>query len=161
MILVDTNILSTFAKADRLDLLEKLFGEIHISPNVFDEVKRADELGYPHAKKILKWIKKDKILISCIKEDEVELLEDIPTSFGRGERDCMAVALKRDALIVTNERKVLNYCKKNDIDHVRLNTILRKLWKDDIIRKKDVRDLIQKIEENDNLIVTDKESIFS
>ncbi len=49
MILIDTNILSTFAKIDRLDLLEEVFGEMHISPNVLDEVKRAEELGYSHA----------------------------------------------------------------------------------------------------------------
>ncbi|MFO7992359.1 MAG: hypothetical protein R6U61_08745 [Thermoplasmata archaeon] len=161
MILVDTNILSTFAKIDRLDLLEKVLGEMHISPNVLDEVKRAEELGYSHAEKILKGIKEGKILISCIREDEVEFLEKVPSSFGRGERDCVAIALNRDALIVTNERRVLNYCKRNGIAHVRLNTILRKLWKDEIIEEKEVRDLIHKIEENDSLIIVDKESIFS
>ncbi len=161
MILIDTNILSTFAKIDRLDLLEEVFGEMHISPNVLDEVKKAEELGYSHAEKILELIRVGKIHISCPKEYEVELMDKIPSSFGRGERDCVAMALKRDALIVTNERKVLNYCEENRVAHVRLNTILRKLWKDDIMVEKEVRDLIHKIEENDNLIVADKESIFS
>lgn len=161
MILVDTNILSTFAKIDRLDLLEKVLGEMHISPNVLDEVKRAEELGYSHAKKILKLIRKGKIKISCPREEEVDFMDKIPSSFGRGERDCVAMALKRDALIVTNERKVLNYSEENAIAHVRLNTILRKLWRDDIMGKEEVRDLILEIEEKDNLIVTDKESIFT
>ena len=127
MILVDTNILSTFAKIDRLDLLEKVFGKMHISTNVLDEVKRAEELGYSHAERISKWIEDDKILISCVKENEVEFLDKIPYSFGRGERDSVAMALNRDALIVTNERKVLNFCRKKGIAHVRLNKILRKL----------------------------------
>lgn len=161
MILVDTNILSTFAKIDRLDLLEEVLGEMHISPNVLDEVKRAEELGYPHAEKILGWVKKDKILISCPQDDEVKLLDEVPFSFGRGERDCVAMALKRNALIVTNERKVLNYCKKKGIAHVRLNTLLRKLWKDEIMSQDEVRELIDEIEENDNLVVTEKKSIFS
>ena len=50
MILVDTNILSTFAKIDRLDLLEKVFGKMHISTNVLDEDEgspRLKPLGYP------------------------------------------------------------------------------------------------------------------
>ena len=161
MILIDTNILSTFAKIDRLDLLEEVFKEMHISPNVLDEVKRAEELGYSHAEKILELIRKGKIQISCPREDEIEFIDKIPSSFGRGERDCVAMALKRDALIVTNEGKVLNYCKQNGIDHVRLNTILRKLWIDEIIEQEDVRDLIHEIEEKDSLVVTDKESIFS
>ena len=41
MILIDTNILSTFAKIDRLELLFKVFNQetLYISPNVFQELK--------------------------------------------------------------------------------------------------------------------------
>ncbi|MFW6141608.1 MAG: hypothetical protein ACOC53_03510 [Candidatus Saliniplasma sp.] len=134
---------------------------MHVSPNVLDEVRRAEELGYSHAENILGGIKKDKILISCPQDDEIKLLDKVASSFGRGERDCMAMALKRDALIVTNERKVLNYCEENGITHVRLNTILRKLWIDDIMSQEKVRDLIHQIEEKDSLVITDKKSIFS
>nr|AGF93347.1 nucleic acid binding protein [uncultured organism] len=161
MILVDTNILSTFAKVDSLDLLRKMFGKMHISPNVFEEVKRAEELGYPHAENILAWVRDDIISIACPNESEIELMDKVPSSFGRGERDCVAMAMKRDALIVTNERKVLNYCEENDLAHVRLNTILRELCKKEIMKEKEVRFLINKMEEEDNLIITDISSIFS
>ncbi|MFP4001846.1 MAG: hypothetical protein ACLFSM_05830 [Thermoplasmata archaeon] len=161
MILVDTNILSTFAKVNRLDLLEEVLGNFHISPNVLEEVKRAEELGYPHAGEILEKVRNDEILIACPREKEVEVMDRLPTSFGRGEKDCLAIALKRDALIVTNEQKVLNYCKRNGVDSARLNTILRELLKKEDMEQEDVRNLIDEIEKKDNLVVTDKDSIFS
>lgn len=78
MILVDTNILSTFAKVDRLDLLIKMFGKMHISPNVFEEVKRAEELGYPHAENILAWVKDD---INKMEEEDNLIITDISSIF--------------------------------------------------------------------------------
>lgn len=46
--------------------------------------------------------------------------------------------------------------EENEIDHVRLNTILRKLWKDEIMGQDEVRELIDEIEEKDSLVVTEK-----
>ena len=51
--------------------------------------------------------------------------------------------------------------KKKGIAHVRLNTILRKLWKDEIMGQDEVRELIDEIEEKDSLVVTEKKSILS
>lgn len=79
MNLVDTNILSTFAKVGRLDLLKEVLGDIYISPNVLEEIERAEELGYSHAREILKWVRENKILIACPGEKEVRLMEDIPS----------------------------------------------------------------------------------
>ena len=48
MYLLDTNILSTFAKIKRMDILFKVFGEdrLFISPGVLSEIKLASERGY-------------------------------------------------------------------------------------------------------------------
>lgn len=51
--------------------------------------------------------------------------------------------------------------EQNGIDHARLNTILRELLKNEIMDEKGVRELIREIEHKDNLVVTDKEAIFS
>lgn len=48
MILVDTNILSSFAKIGRLELLFRVFNQktLYISPNVFQELKDARDKRY-------------------------------------------------------------------------------------------------------------------
>jgi predicted nucleic acid-binding protein len=55
MILVDTNILSTFAKIKRMDLIFKVFGKnCFISPNVLNEIKKAHQLGYEFSEIVIK-----------------------------------------------------------------------------------------------------------
>ncbi len=73
MVLLDTNILSTFALTDKLSLLWSLFEEdsIYISPNVLLEVNKAKIAGYNHANNILTAIKEDKIKILTPTPEEI------------------------------------------------------------------------------------------
>ena len=59
MILLDTNILSTFAKIERLELLFSVFNtrKLFISPNVFNELIDARRLGYKHVESIFDLIR--------------------------------------------------------------------------------------------------------
>ena len=61
---------------------------------------------------------------------------------------------------LVNDIKVTNYCEKNDIEYLDLNGILRKLWRNDILTKDDVRRLIKIMEKKDNLTIVSKDSIF-
>jgi predicted nucleic acid-binding protein len=45
-IIVNNTVLSNFASVSRLDLLEKIFDEIYISLEVYDEIKNGIEKGY-------------------------------------------------------------------------------------------------------------------
>ena len=41
----DTDILSTFGKIGRVDLLQRLFNEIYVAPAVYHELLRVEQLG--------------------------------------------------------------------------------------------------------------------
>lgn len=73
MILLDTNILSTFGKIDRLNLLFTVFGEepLFITPNVFKEVRKAEERGYEYAQKVFSMIIEKKIEIISLSDEEL------------------------------------------------------------------------------------------
>ena len=45
-VIADTDILSTFGKIGRLDLLQLLFGQVYIAPAVWRELGRAAHLGF-------------------------------------------------------------------------------------------------------------------
>ena len=160
MILIDTNIISTFGKIGRINLLFTLFqvDNLEISKNVFEEVKRAEELKYSYAKEILELVNKKKIKVVSIKNKSD--MSTIPPNFGDGERDSLALAKKYKAVFITNERRVINFCQRERIDVIDLNMILRALWKEEIYTKKEVKKLIEEIEKKDNLIITNKEQIF-
>lgn len=163
MILLDTNILSTFAKIQRLDLLFKVFDteKLYISPNVLEELEKAKEKNYKHADKIFELIQKEKIEIKTPTKKDLLNATELPKSFGPGETDSIAMCANNNWTFVTNEKIVNNYCKKKNIKSINLNHILRALWKLNILTKKEVKNLIKKIEEKDNLIITSKKEILS
>lgn len=97
MILVDTNIISTFMRIEKLDLLSKTFNarKMHISSNVFQELKVDKDRGHPHTKKLFHLIDDHKIEIVTPTKDELLHTVDLPESFGRGELDSIAICKKK------------------------------------------------------------------
>ena len=76
MILVDTNILSTFGKVGRIKLLFDLFQtKLSVSSNVFCEIFIAYENGYFFAESVLDCIKNEKIDVVAVDQDEVVSLD--------------------------------------------------------------------------------------
>ena len=162
MILLDTNILSTFGIIGKLELLFKIFrnGPICISPNVLFEIKKAHSFGYSYASSVLKLIEDEKIVLISITETELLLSYELPSSFGLGERDSIVIAKQRNFVFVTNEKKIINYCNREKIVCLQLNKLLRYLFIEGIMDKENINDLINDIESKDKLKIKNKEEIF-
>jgi len=162
MILVDTNILSTFGKVGRIKLLFDLFQtKLSVSSNVFYEISIAYEKGYFFAESVLDCIKNEKIDVVAVNQDDLPYMLGLPKSFGPGERDSIAMCKSRGYVFLSNEKKVYNYCKKHGIQCLLLPHILKSLWKENILDKEDVEELITEMESSDNIVIVNKDSIFS
>ena len=161
-VLVDTNILSTFAKIKRLELLFKIMdrGELYISTSVLHELDIAEKIGYDFVQIIFDYIDKERISTLSMDDEESDLFLDLPDSFGRGERESVAISKSRDYIFVSNETRVKNYCDRNDIDFVDLPTLLRRAWKVGLKEKETVKKIVEKIENKDNIIFKDRSIIF-
>lgn len=162
MILIDTNILSTFAKIDRLELLFRVFNQktLYISPNVFQELKDARDKRYDFVELIFELLQSKKVKLLPLEEDEYMLMLELPKYFGKGELDSIAICTRRNYILLSNERKVIKFCEENEIDHFDLNGILNALWMFDIVSQEDVVQIINEMEEKDNLKIVSKEEIF-
>ncbi len=162
MILVDTNILSTFAKIDRLELLFKVFRQkrLCISPNVFQELKDARDKRYDFVEPIFDLLQYHKLKLLPLEEDEYMLMLQLPKYLGKGELDSIAICTRRNYSLLSNERKVIKFCEENGIDHFDLNGILNALWMFDIVSKEEVVLIIKEMEEKDNLKIVSKDEIF-
>ncbi len=64
-VLVDINILSTFAKIERIELLFEIMNreKVHISTHVLHELDMAEDVGYAFVQIIFDHIDKEKISI--------------------------------------------------------------------------------------------------
>ncbi len=162
MILIDTNIISTFAKIERLRLLVRLFGkrELYLSTNVLTEVMNAKVLGFDFVDKILDMVEGKELGVVSPDWKEIIYMLRLPNSLGSGERDSIAICKHRGGVLLSNDIKVTNFCGRNNIGYIDLNGVLRALWSYDVLTKDEVRELIEIMEEKDNLTVVSKDGIF-
>ena len=162
IILLDTNILSTFSKIKKLGLLYDVFNinVLYISPNVHAEIMVAKEKGYAFISQVVDLLQKRRLITLPLASEEEIKTNKIPLSFSKGERDSLVICKERDGIFVTNERKVINYCKKHDIKYFDLRDILKGLHQFMNFSKDEVSKLIDEIEEKDNIIIKDKNEIL-
>jgi predicted nucleic acid-binding protein len=162
MIIVDNNILSTFAKIDRLDILFQLFPQtqIGIVPAVYNELRIGVRKGHVQLKQVMEMVQQKRIRLITLTEEEIFLKPYFPVSFDEGELESVAVCKSRKIILLTNERSVKNWCIKEDIKCADLPDLLRACWQSTVISKEEVKSLIEDIEEKDNITFRSKEEIF-
>lgn len=163
MILLDTNIISTFSKIGKFELLYDVFNKeiLYLSPNVFEELKRAKDKGYSFVDRIFELILKKKLQIISLNQTEMLKTIKIPNSLAAGEKDSIVLCKERDGIFVTNEKKVINYCKKEQINYFDLRDILKAMHEFMNYPKEKIISLIDEIERRDNIVIKGKEEIFN
>lgn len=162
MIIVDNNILSTFAKIGRLDILFQLFPQtqIGIVPAVYNELRIGVRKGHVQLKQVMEMVQQKSIRLITLTEAEIFLKPTLPVSFDEGELESVAVCESRKITLLTNERSVKNWCIKENIKYADLPDLLRACWQSTVMSKKEVESLIGDIEEKDNITFRSKEEIL-
>ncbi len=121
--IADTDILSTFGKLGRTDLLHKLFSKIYVAPAVYRELGMAERLGFP-------WIRavKEAIELLSLTRNETEEEQHLAVScpqLGSGEIETLVLAKSRHLLCLTNDRQAKAVCRILNCAHLDLEDLLR------------------------------------
>lgn len=145
----DTDILSTFARIHRLDILMKISDSIVIPQAVRAELARG-RIDVRHL---------DADFVTLTK-DELKDLKKTDNSLDRGERECFVIARNRRLPLASNETIVHKLCKKESIDYLTLPRILRFAITEGVITRQEARKLISAIEEAEHTMIKDKNEIF-
>ncbi len=145
----DTDILSTFARIRRLDILKKV----------------SDGIVIPHAVKAE--LARGRINISqldpdfaVLTKDELKDLKNTDNSLDRGERECFVIARNRHLLLTSNETIVHRLCRREGIDYLTLPRLLRLAITEEVITRQEARKLICAIEEEEHTVIRNKNEIF-
>jgi len=160
LILLDCDIASTFAKIDRIDLLEKLFpkSDIYITSLVYAELLRAKSIGFLFPDKIF-----SSIRLIALKEEEIEDFRSFSQNkrVHIGEAEGLAVARRRDAVFLTNDSLTVRFSEEYGIKVMDLKDILILIAKRGIVDKTEMTDILKKIEIRDNTWLKGKEEILA
>jgi hypothetical protein len=162
MIILDSNIISTFCLIDQFPLLFKLFPkhDFGIPAAVYDEIMEAIQLGYHFLAKIQFDIDNQKMHLISLTADEMRSKQNMPRTFGNVDIECIIVSQRETNILLTNDKRIKNFCQSNFIKVHDLPNILRALWENKIVPDIDVQKIIMDIEEKENMIIKGKANIF-
>ena len=119
-VISNTTVLSNFAAIDSLDRLQKLYGEIYLSTEVYQEIQRGLEEGYTFyssVEEILRpvreggWLR----LTSLSNEKEVLAFSNMPGQLHAGEASCLAIAQQRSWLLLTDDKAARRHAADRNI----------------------------------------------
>jgi hypothetical protein len=103
VILLDTTVLSNFARIGRLDLLRAVLSNAATTPYVIDELKAGEVSGYLFD---CDWEWLEIVKLSSTEEDHLTRIRRI---LGEGEASCIAVALERGGILFTDDGDARRY----------------------------------------------------
>jgi len=153
MILSDTDILSAFAKIERLDEIFALLKtpQLYIAGGVFSEIEESFRQGREYALKIFELLAVNRIRILYLTPNENTFCESLPISLGRGERESLAITKERNAILLTNESRVAHWCREYKVPCIRLSDLLRGLWTEGVLTKAEVQTAIIDLQVKDRM----------
>lgn len=162
MIVCDTNILSTFARIGALEWLFKLFPkhEFTIPPTVYEEIREAIRRGIAFLDSVLTAIDLGQIRLFPLAQEEKIETRSLPESFGLGESEAVAICIRRRAILLSNDKRVRNYCQTHGIEVYDLVRLLRALWTEKVVSRQRVQKIVAKIEQLEKLVIKRKGEIF-
>lgn len=162
MTLADNNILSTFARIGRLQLLFDLFKPepLGVTPAVFAGLQTGVERGAMFLEVVLQRIESGELHLVALTPEEVLSLGSLPASLGAGERESVAVCRARRYVLLTNDKRARNFSRGEGVTVLDLGGVLRALWECGLQSKQQVKRLIQEIETKEKLVIKNKGAIF-
>lgn len=140
-----------FAKIDAIGLLNLLFGDrIVMTPRVRDEISAPLDYGYTFPLKVISTIR-TVTLSNEVLEKYVRFQENI--CLGKGELEAIAYCKIENCIFVTNDMKAREFAETEGISIISLQAILKALWKKKLKTRKEVKEILERIMEADNLII--------
>lgn len=142
----DSSPLILSSKLDRLDLLEELYSEVWIPPEVHREVvERGKDEGYADALLVERAVNKF-ITIKELKGKHLKKAKELKGIYGSGESEAVALALQEDAdLILADNLEVRKLSESKGIHWRSTPGILLEALKAELINLPEYEKLIQKL----------------
>ena len=154
----DTDILSSFGKVGRADLLQRLFLKIYASPAVYRELMTVEQLG-------LAWVTpvKEAVELLSLAEKQTKEVEQLATAhpqLGSGEVETFVLAKAHHLICLTNDRQAKRVCHALGLSYLDLEEILRAIKLNGILTREALEQLIEQIEEQDHTHIKAKKHIL-
>ena len=162
MILVDTNLLSTFARVGELELLFELFkrSKLTLTPAVLEELNEALAHGCAWLEQVTGLLDQGRLEVVVAAPNEIQARTALPTSLGAGEAESIAICQARDWPFLTNDKRARNFCIQAGLEVFDLTDLLGALWEWRVRSPQFVQELCARMEAAEGMTIPNKEAIF-
>jgi len=159
IIVSDSNMLSSLASANALNLLHKLYkvDTIYIPIAVEQELQQALKPDKEYIKQIFQNIATGKIKILPLTANEQALTKTLPPKLHDGEREGIILCYRERHSFLCNDKRAIRYCHQHGIKVVDLPLLLNLFWTRHIISKYQAETLIQKMVAQENLHLSEEQ----
>jgi len=151
--IIDSSVLITFAKINKIDLLIKLYKKLMITKGVFEEcVDKGFLIDAPDAHIIKKFIQDGSIEVLELNQKEKEFFKNLEKNYsflGKGELESITLSFSRkEKYLVLDDREARNVSKLYNLIPVGSLKIFLEAYKKDILEEFDLKESIKKLLEN-------------
>ena len=154
----DTDVLSSFGKVGRVDLLQRLFLKIYAAPAVYRELMKVELMGSSWVTPVKEAV--ESLLLTEKQMKEVEHLITTYPQLGSGEVETFVLAKAHRLLCLTNDRQAKKVCQSLGLAYLDLEEILRAIKLIGIMIPEILEQLIEQIEERDHTRIKAKKHIL-
>jgi predicted nucleic acid-binding protein len=160
IVVMDCDLISSFAKINRIDLLETLFpdAQLAITASVYNELLKTKEYGFDFLDKIIQ----SNVGLINMQKEERSVFEDFLQDYRihLGEAEGIAIAKCRDGVFMTNDSRAVRFCEEKGVKVLNLKDVLRKIAVDGIVDKGEMLKLIRGIENKDRTYIVGIDDIL-
>jgi predicted nucleic acid-binding protein len=167
---IDTCVLSSLAKIDRLDLLRKSFENIIITPSVVNEIEEVGEAKFVKRIKEALYFEKIEegkfIFVVSLSQKELQYAHKLKGKYGLSiaDSECIAVAKMRKMLLLSDDKYLGKMAINEEVEHVYdLLTFLEACIVKGIIQKEELIEIVSLLKKRDFYVFSedDRRELFS
>lgn len=157
--LLDTDILSIFAKADALALLRELLKctKLPITTGVFNEIVIPLEYGYDFPLRIM--ADTETVLLA---PDEVSTFEALRLDgkVSAADAEIIAICQRRQWRYITMDRVAARYAEEQGVRTIDLHTLLKALLTGGLLNREQLMALVERMEKADHTNFPFRDDLF-
>ena len=170
MTVVDTCVLSSLAKIERLDLLHKSFESIIATPSVVNEIEKFGEAKFVKKIKEAQYFEEieegEFIFVVSLNQKELSYAHKLKTKYGVSiaDSECIAIAKMRREILLSDDKYLGKIALREEVEHVYdLLTFLEACIVKGMIQKAELIEIIALLRKRDfyKFSEDDKEELFS
>lgn len=144
----DTNVLSKFAKVNRLDLLRQIITaaragvELYITPAIQHELEAGVENEVDYLAAVLQLVDAGHLQVIHLTDADQLFINSLPAKLAAGEAEAIALCYRLNLALISHDRKAINYCNRVGIACIRLTSLLDRLKTAGLLTETEIAEML-------------------